>query len=83
LLGLFGFRVEAESYTLYPDQRVADSAGDYYVVIQREGGPRHRGYWGPVEMTIARRASGSARVAQARAKVAQPEGLGLVFDTQV
>jgi hypothetical protein len=69
-------RLAAESYFPFADFRVIDATGKYYVVVQRTGGPRHRGEWGPVELTIAQQKPGSSRVQPGRAKVVRVEGAG-------
>jgi len=72
--------LRAESYLPFADYRIVDSTGTYYVVVKRQGGPRYKGPWGPVELTIAQRKAGSSPVRPARAKVVSLEGQGNVYE---
>jgi hypothetical protein len=53
----------------FPNCRVVDSEGRYYVVVERVGGPKFEGPYGPVSLRIAERRLGSTRVAAATARV--------------
>jgi hypothetical protein len=65
VLGVYEAGARADSYSPYPESRIADAMGRYYVVINRKGGPRYEDAVGPVRLTIAERRTGSPPVVSA------------------
>src|SRR5258708_2186129 len=69
LIGQFPAGIRADSYPAYPDQRIVDHTGRFYVLVERKGGPVYEDHWGPVKLTFANRRPGSVAVNPAKAIV--------------
>src|SRR5207249_3574020 len=68
LFSLFCGMVRGDTYSPYPDQRIVDSSGKYYVVVKRKGGPKFESVIaGPCSLTIAQRRPSSPPVLPAAA----------------
>ena len=59
----------ADSWVSWRDQRVVSHNGKYYVVMQRTGGPKVAGQWGPVDFIITERRQNSPPVTPAHSTI--------------
>lgn len=82
VLGFVADKLCAESYSPFADRRIVDPMSNFYVVVKRQGGPRHRDSCGPVELKIVQHNPRDLPILPGRARVVEVQGLDTVYEMQ-